>query len=143
MRRQIPLEPKWLRRVLSGCPWRHQRVQEALWIDFRPIVDPLGLILAAFLDPRRANSPHQGRHQRCHCILRFLSCILRITLNNAETIVSNAGTSEQQNPPVAIYNCGAALNSSQTFQNSSNQPSLQYSFSPEPDYQQHGSIHLR
>ena len=87
--------------VLSGCPWRHKRVPEALWIDFRPIVDPLGLILAALLDPHRANSPHRGRDQRCRCILRLLSCILRLTLNSAETIVSSAGTSELRNKTVA------------------------------------------
>ena len=84
--------------VLLGRPWRHKRVQEAVWIDFRPIVDPLGLILASFLDPYRANSPHRGRHQRCRCILMLLSYILRISLNSAETIVSSAGTSEQQAP---------------------------------------------
>ena len=129
--------------VLSGRPWRPKRVQEALWIDFRPIVDPLGLILAAFLDPHRANSPHRGRHQRCDCLLRFLSCILKITLNNAETIVSSAGTSEQQKRTVALNSCGAALNSSETSQDSSNQLSLQFYFSPEPDSQQHGTIQLR
>ena len=69
-----------------------------------------------------------GLHQRCHCLFRLLFCILRTTLDSAETIVSSIGTFQSSckrlreiagQPKETHRSCKAAPNN--TSQNSSEQ----------------------